>query len=154
MPSAVDMQGSAYNYTQFQHYFNCAQQIEQQIVNITGRQVFWFLLCDAKAMRRWAKDTFGNKVVSAEDIVVEHVDLGAKHGNTGLIAAAGEMWINSLADYHIISRPSTFGRVGAMLSASWDNICVLEPYDTATKSCSLDAYTPFNQVVEQFIGVK
>jgi hypothetical protein len=40
----------------------------------------------------------------------------------GTVPAAGEMLSFSLADYHIITRSSGFGRVGAWLSGRWGNL--------------------------------
>lgn len=56
------IQGTPFVHMLFQHFFKCAQRLEDQIVQKTGRQVFWLLLSDAKAIRHSAKAQYGNKV--------------------------------------------------------------------------------------------
>ncbi len=75
----------------------------------------------ALQVRRSALASFGSKLVTSTDVVVEHIQDDARHGDLGLMVAAGEAWIFGLANVHIMSAESSFAKLGAMVSCNWDS---------------------------------
>jgi hypothetical protein len=78
-------------------------------------------------VRRSAKAKYGDRVLTSLDTVVEHILLDSRHHDLGLMSAAGEAWLFSLADAHVISEQSSFGKMGALLSAHWDSESLVLP---------------------------
>jgi hypothetical protein len=72
-------------------------------------------------VRRSAKAKYGQQLLTSLDTVVEHILLDSQHKDLGLMSAVGEAWLFSLADAHIISKTSSFGKLGALLAAQWDS---------------------------------
>jgi hypothetical protein len=70
----------------------------------------------------------GPKLVTFADATVDHILVPRSTSNTQSILAhaAGEAWLFSLADFHIISFESAFGRMGAMLASNWESIVQLD----------------------------
>lgn len=102
------------NYSGHLHsevFYDCAQQLSAQAP--AGKKVYWLLISDSKMLRHDAQRRYPDIVISA-DIVIDHVQDHAEHGQLGMHAAAGEAWLFSLADAHIISTWSYYGRIGAL----------------------------------------
>ena len=86
------------------------------------QQVVWFLVSDSRRVRREAVETYGDKVLTKlDDIELQHIgDAGGYQADQkGFMAAAGEMWLFSLCDYHVISR----------------YVCILCSLDVASGTC-------------------
>jgi hypothetical protein len=86
-------------------------------------------------------------------IVVEHIQDKPLHKDVGLMAAAGEMWLFSLADMHIITKGSSYGRVGAMLAASWQNVFSMDSPALWFRACTLADAEPFSTVTTDWTGI-
>jgi hypothetical protein len=82
---------------------------------------------------------FGPKLVTFADATVDHILVPRSTSDTQRILAhaAGEAWLFSLADFHIISHDSAFGRMGAMIACSWDNIVQLDNWELTEKHHNL-----------------
>lgn len=59
-----------------------------------------------------------------------------------MLAAAGEMYLYSLADYHIISSRSGYGHVGAMWSRRWHQQFSVEKARNMHRKCGIHNYEP------------
>ncbi|WIA14636.1 hypothetical protein OEZ85_003141 [Tetradesmus obliquus] len=116
-------------------YFECASALEEAFA-AQGQPVIWYIISDSGTFRRAAKDLYGDKVLTDDELQLMHV---ACHLNddpslckdsklqAAVQHAVGEMLTFSLTDYHIITQSSGFGRVGAWLSGRWGNIFELAP---------------------------
>jgi hypothetical protein len=69
------------------------------------------------------------------------------------MAAAGELWLFSLADLHVISKGSSYGRVGAMLAASWQNVFSLDSPAMWFRSCQLGDADSLASVTQDWTGI-
>jgi hypothetical protein len=81
----------------------------------------------------------GPKLVTFADATVDHILVPRSTSDTQSILshAAGEAWLFSLADFHIVSHESGFGRMGAMIACNWDNIVQLDNWELDTKRHNL-----------------
>ncbi|WIA34815.1 hypothetical protein OEZ86_013113 [Tetradesmus obliquus] len=116
-------------------YFECAAALEAEYAR-AGQQSIWFVISDSGAFRRAARQKYGDKVLTDDELQLMHV---ACHLNddpslcqqsnleSAVQHSVGEMLSFSLTDYHIITQNSGFGRVGAWLSGRWGNIYELAP---------------------------
>jgi hypothetical protein len=103
--------------------------------------------------------SFRSKLVTSMDVVVEHIQDDAQHGDLGLMVAAGEAWIFGLANVHIMSWDSTFGKLGAMVSCSWDSTYLVPSYlqvedsaDKVEKWC--DKPATVMQLADSWVGLR
>ncbi|WIA20350.1 hypothetical protein OEZ85_006181 [Tetradesmus obliquus] len=125
-------------------YFACAQGLEEAYA-APGQRVVWFVISDSGAFRKAAVKRYGDKVLTDDQLQLVHVachlndDPSLCKDSTLQLAvqhSVGEMLSFSLADYHIITRSSGFGRVGAWLSGRWGNLYELSPgADDAGEVC-------------------
>ena len=86
--------------------------------------------------------------------MVEHVQDNPAHKDLGLQSAAAEAWLFSLADAHVISQDSSFGRLGALLSGQWGGVYELYPLDSDLgydKSCKPRELL---QLADTWVGVR
>jgi hypothetical protein len=94
----------------FMAYFACAARIEQSYLR-PGQPAVWLLLADLAPLRGEAKALFGTKLVSklGDDATIGHIVNAPPEEKYGaFIAAAGEIWLFSFADFHVISRCVTW----------------------------------------------
>jgi hypothetical protein len=104
-------------------YFKCAQEIEDYY-RLPGQRVAWLLVSDSVHIRQLAREKFGDKLVTnVGKAKVQHIGVNRNAEEKEeaskrpiFVAAAGEIWLFSLADFHVISRFSGYGRVGAFWS--------------------------------------
>lgn len=111
-------------------YFECATRIEQAFA-APGQKVIWYLLSDAAALRRAAKDKFGDKLLTDTGLEILHTDC-KRNSNTSACSTSvmddalrhsvGSILSFSLCDFHVITSVSGFGRTGAWLSGKWSNL--------------------------------
>ena len=91
------------------NFFECASDIESVRAR-PGQRVVWYLVSDSMAVRRQAKERYGDKVMTRLDgLTLKHVgDKGGFEDETerraAFLSAAGEMWLLSLCDFYVISR--------------------------------------------------
>lgn len=117
-------------------------------------QVIWYLVSDALPIRRAAKERYGEKVLTrtgdedGEQLTLGHTTWGGADGKQDVfVSAAGENWLFGMADYHIISQLSGFGRTGAVRSMRWKNIWTMDDKQLEVPhSCANDAYTTLQQI--------
>ncbi|KAF6253794.1 hypothetical protein COO60DRAFT_389571 [Scenedesmus sp. NREL 46B-D3] len=125
-------------------YFQCARALEDAYA-APGQRVVWFIISDSGAFRKAAVKRYGDKVLTDDQLQLVHVachlndDPSLCKDSTLQLAvqhSVGEMLSFSLTDYHIITRSSGFGRVGAWLSGRWGNLYELTPgADDAAEVC-------------------
>eukprot|EP00798_Chlamydomonas_sp_ICE-L_P020594 gene20594-27392_t len=103
----------------FRHYFECAKQIEDELA-FPGQKVVWFTLTDMTELRPRLEAMYPSRVLVASDATIEHMVKSTEKSLMGFKYAVGELWAFSLTDYHVITRKSGFGKVGAMVRANGD----------------------------------
>jgi hypothetical protein len=111
-------------------FFQCAERIEAAHA-LPGQRVVWYLMSDSAVLRRAAPSIFGAKLLTDADFSGVHTDC-KRNANTSactatamgdaLRHAVGSMLTFSLADYHVITARSGFGRAAAWLSGRRNNI--------------------------------
>jgi hypothetical protein len=111
-------------------HFSCALELEHSIrQNLNNDQrrtvkISWLLLADSFSVRLAAKHRYGNKLivdVSRRNLhPLRYVELLHLQNQSDLVesqvSAAGDILSFSLADYHVVTKESGFGRIGAWLS--------------------------------------
>jgi hypothetical protein len=129
-------------------WFECARRLEKAYA-APGQKVLWYLNSDSQQLRKAAKAVYGDKLVTDDDLKMTHPDChqgsssssssssnGTAGGGSSSSSAAceqaameealqhslGAMLTFSMADYHVISKASGFGRLGAWMSGRWGNI--------------------------------
>ena len=156
------------------NFFECASDIESVRAR-PGQRVVWYLVSDSMAVRRRAKERYGDKVVTRLDgLTLKHV--GDKGGGglrdeaerrAAFLSSAGEMWLLSLCDFHVISRSvfllrhGVMGFVNCMCSFDADEryICIIINSGTAAMGalalcgrCAGTASTPLTTMKTQSAG--
>jgi hypothetical protein len=118
-------------------WFECAQLVEKHYA-APGQKVLWYLNSDSQQLRKAAKTVYGDKLITDDELKMTHPDChqdkpkGANSSSTtdceqaamdeALQHSLGAMLTFSMTDYHVITKGSGFGRLGAWLSGRWGNI--------------------------------
>jgi hypothetical protein len=110
-------------------YFKCAETIEQAFA-APGQKVLWFLMSDALPLRAAAKQRYGAKLLTDTSTVTQHADCKSFNPgacskdamDTAIQHSIGQLLTFSLADFHIMSKESGFGRMGAWMAGRYDNL--------------------------------
>ena len=140
-------------------YFRCAEQIEEWAFRASSyRRVVWYVTSESLALRRWAKATYGRKVLTNDYARYGHGDcfherngecLSDDARNASIVAAAGQLYALSMCHYHIHLRDSGFGRFAAWVSGQWRN-----SYAIPRKSaCGQDNYDRFSESAGEWSGI-
>ncbi|MEW5300215.1 MAG: hypothetical protein WDW36_003161 [Sanguina aurantia] len=99
----------------FEMYFECAMQLEQQYYARGAKKVVWYLVSDSVDIRRLAVEQYGaDRVLTNLGHALDHTLLPYStapatkaHFQKTAAIAAGEMWLFSLADAHIVTEKSS-----------------------------------------------
>lgn len=145
---------------QYQAFFKCAADVEKQMRR-PGQKVVWFVVSSSVALRQYVYKQYGAKVVTSLEAEVKHISMDTSSSDHALMQAAGEMWLFSLADVHVISQASCFGRVGAVLSEHWRtfSIEIAKPskwFDIRmpkSRRCDVSNPDHVDKIALDFIGV-
>jgi hypothetical protein len=116
----------------FEPYFFCASAIES-FARLPNQRVIWYVTSDSLRLRQLAKQKYGEKVLTEENLRYVHGDCGHTHakryGNCtkqsqdfSIQMSAGQLYAMSMCDYHVVSLMSGFGRFGTILSHVWHNV--------------------------------
>lgn len=85
----------------------------------------YYLISDSLHLRREAAEALGGKLLTSLEVPMQHSRWRgvSKDKVVGAFrTAAAEMWLFALADYHIMSRRSGFGRIGSYMSGRWHQL--------------------------------
>eukprot|EP01036_Dinobryon_divergens_P032402 gene32402-41978_t len=158
-------------------YFKCARQIEKFALH--GRDSnwtssLWYILTESVSLRRAIKRSFQRpqrRIVAAteEGLVVEHSskEIGVcrptcAHSSTvserGFQTAAAEWWLMGLADYHVITEASGYGRTASMRAMKPKSIYTVPPYDPQQAkrmrvNCWRNDFTPLWKLSSDWSGI-
>ena len=135
-------------------FFACAYEIEKTRI-VPGQAVLYYLTSDSLAVRRLAKDRLGDKLLTEVDTLSNHI--ACEVGNcdpdqqaSALRRAVGDLLSFSMADYHVYSMNSGFGRLGAWLSFSWHHHYTIKD---GTRRCGVDDYDDLRGVARNGAGI-
>eukprot|EP00878_Enallax_costatus_P034099 GHUV01037724.1.p1 GENE.GHUV01037724.1~~GHUV01037724.1.p1 ORF type:complete len:222 (-),score=30.36 GHUV01037724.1:334-999(-) len=113
------------------NHLDCAQKIEK-VYALPGQRVIWYFMSDSLDLSKAVQQKYGSKVLTETKFRPGHVDCRLSKNNPhacdtsevnlALQHALGQIMTFSKADYHVYSRHSGFGRVGAWLSGKHDNL--------------------------------
>lgn len=151
-----DMPGPALLHQKL-HMFACAQEIENDR-RTPGQKVIWYLISDSVALRRAAREKYGDKVLTDDRMRPAHLDCeingqkcDAESVKYVLRSAVAEMLLFSLTDYQVITFGSGFGRAGAFLSPHWRRIYTVEH---APRTCGRFEYDSLETVATDYAGIR
>jgi len=120
------------NLTDFDSFFQCAQEVEDTRAMAYPGGVLWYLVTDSLSLRHQAEQVYGDKLlVPRAGVVVGHVAKGS-HAVKGvdekaiLQSAALENWLLGMVDVHIITSASGFGRTAAFRSLNWGSLYTID----------------------------
>jgi hypothetical protein len=128
----------------FKMFFECARRVEQIAVrdHPPGTQATWFLFSDSASIRAQASALYGEKVVTALNVTIEHsakekVCRGERCvSDVGFSTAVAEWWLLGEMDYMVASANSGFGKTAAMRGFLRDRLYFTFRRDMAT-DCTL-----------------
>ena len=146
-------------------YFVCAQLIQASLPQVLWRhRVIWSLITDSARLREAAVLQFGDKLLTMLDIELGHSFIqssepkqpGQAFSGRDMEAfrtAAAENYLLGMADAHVISRESSFGRTAAfraMHGEGW----IFELYQPPA-SCRLGIdHTPLEVTSRHYAGIR
>jgi hypothetical protein len=101
-------------------FFTCADHLERT-ANDLHRKRLWLLVSDSKDLRAAADKMFASAMVPRKYAIVPRhtardASLSLKVRRRAFEDAATEMWLFSLAIYHVVTANSSFGEVAAAWS--------------------------------------
>lgn len=110
-------------------YFQCADTLEKAFAT-PGQKVLWYLISDALPLRVAAKKKYGDKLLTDTATATQHVDCRTFNPEAcskdamdlSIQHSIGQLLTFSMADFHITSKESGFGRMGAWMSGKYGNM--------------------------------
>uniref|UniRef100_A0A383WNK2 Uncharacterized protein n=1 Tax=Tetradesmus obliquus TaxID=3088 RepID=A0A383WNK2_TETOB len=130
-------------------YFRCAAALEKAY-RVPGQEVVWYLMSDSLGFRQAAKNKFGAKVMTDLSTKIVHPDCKTHNPRAcqsnamgrSMQDSIGQLFTYSLADYHIHTSLSGFGRLGAWASGKYNNLFEIE---NDKQECDPRKPTPHHQ---------
>jgi len=128
--------------------FKCADYLSDSI-NVPTK---FLLITDCVDIRWAAKEYYGDRLITylSGDTEVGHVE--RTRSLETLRLATSELWLFSMTDYQIITRDSSFGRVGAFLSLGWHQIHTMYPGKNYTE-CDIFNFSQWQELRSDFTKI-
>ncbi len=152
----------------FDHYFECAREIEEELA-APGQRVVYYTLSDIPQLRQGLAERWASRILVNTRVSVEHIVKSRNSSQQGFFQAAGELWAFSLTTAHVITRKSGFGKVPAMVNANGTQHIFTVDYPMKfgwfgldnrknigwirRLRCSAKHATPLSQVCTDFTGI-
>jgi hypothetical protein len=164
----------SFGVSDFLPFFSCAQQVETALLQtqrLTGLHksrfphTQWLLLSDSIALRENAQERFSEKMVErTKGVTVRHsrtstlaTPFAANVSCLSFLDAAMEHWLFGLADAHVVSQWSGFGRTGALVHLRGDArvkpMFQLSASKPVPADCALVAASPIDEITGHPPGV-
>ena len=115
-------------------YFDCASQIESTRAQ-AGQRVLIYLISESRKLRQLAKKRLGEKILTDVSTRYDHPDdvhnrnitvsgpaSKKKALDRAMQHAVGQVLAFSMADFHVFTSQSGFGRLGAWLNFGWHHL--------------------------------
>ena len=140
-------------------YFACAFEIEKTRA-LPGQRVIYYMMSDSLALRRLAKARLGDKLLTDVETNTAHVACNQgtcvpEQQGLALRYAIGDLITFSMADFHVYSKKSGFGRIGAWMSLNWHHhyaIDVSNP-QKGHRNCGIDSYDALKVDARTWSGI-
>ena len=138
-------------------HFACAAEIEKTRAS-PGQRVIYFLMSDSITVRQAAKVRLGEKLFT--DTQMPSLHIGCVDGGScqaerqikALRLAVGDMLSFSMADYHVYSDNSGFGRMAAWRSHTWHHQYAIK--GGTSRSCGINDYDDLRRDARAWSGVR
>eukprot|EP01038_Epipyxis_sp_PR26KG_P012227 gene12227-16377_t len=111
--------------SQYSSYFKCAIEIEKEY-QLTYQKVVWYVISESKILKSAISNYYGDKVITDKTTLLKHIhcetnsllkqDCDSNSMDPSMQIAFGELFTFSLMNFHVITRDSGFGRLGAWAS--------------------------------------
>lgn len=151
---------TAPNWDNVAPYFACAQEIERTRA-LPGQRVVYFMMSDSLALRRLAKSRLGEKLLTDVDTSTAHVacnsgNCAPERQGLALRYAVGDLITFSMANFHVYTRESGFGRIGAWISLHWHNHYGIDVKNSLNgyRNCGIDSYDALKEDARAWSGVR
>ena len=137
-------------------FFKCADEIAKTRAR-PGQPVLYYLISDSIGLRRLAKTKLGDKLLTDVDTPSEHVAcIGGGSCDTGeqvsaLRRAVGDLISFSMANYHVYTKSSGFGRLGSWMSFAWHHQYAI---DGSARDCGMEMYDDLRHDARTWSGVR
>jgi len=128
--------------------FKCADYLSNS-VNASTKFV---LISDCVGIRWAAKEYYGDRLITYLSDLTEVSHVEQNRSLETLRLAASELWLFSMTDYQIITRDSSFGRVGAFLSLGWHQIHTMYPGRSYTE-CDLLKFSQWQELRSEWTKI-
>lgn len=127
-------------------FFDCAGNILKEL----NREARFILLSDCQPLRQAAAAHFGSSVITEIDKPITHL-LNQKGDILQFRKSISELYLFSIADVHIVTKMSSFGKVGAFISLKKNTIYSI---DSITPSwCSKKTFDSWQQYSRVWVRV-
>jgi hypothetical protein len=146
----------------YEPYFICASNIES-FARLPNQRVIWYLTSDSLRLRQLAKQKYGEKILTEENLRYVHGDCGdsnfkgKRYGNCtkasqdfSIRMSAGQIYAMSMCDYHVVSLMSGFGRFAASISNVWHNAYQVH---TKNRPCTQSDYDSLEILTNAGAGI-
>jgi hypothetical protein len=144
----------------YEHYFSCASKIES-FARLPNQRVIWYVTSDSLRLRQLAKQKYGEKILTEENLRYVHGDCGhskaKRYGNCtkasqdySIRLSAGQIYAMSMCDYHVVTFVSGFGRFAAFLSNNYHNTYQIL---NGNRSCTQFDYDSLETLAKTGAGV-
>ena len=152
---------------QVAQYFSCAQQIQDTLPRALQRhRVQWLLVTDSASLREAAVEMFGQKLLTKLDVSLGHSFIQSKHEKApgqsfldvdeeAFQTAAAEQFLLGMADAHVISWDSSFGRTAAFRAMNPEGWLFDLSLKNPFTSCKLGIdHTRFEVTSRHYAGIR
>ena len=130
-------------------FFSCAQQIEDSLPQaLWHHRVLWLLVSDSASLREAAVLEYGHKLITKLDVRLGHSfiqsadekepgQVFSKRDKKAFRLAAAEQYLLGMADAHIISWDSSYGRIAAFMAMNAEGWLFELSFKHPQSSCRL-----------------
>jgi len=142
-------------------YFDCASQIESTRAQ-AGQRVLIYFISESLKLRQLAKKRFGEKILTDTSTTYDHpadrtLLCDDKHEKCAtdklgraMQHAVGQVLAFSMADFHVYTSASGFGRLGAWLNFGWHHLYAIEK---GRRKCGLADYDLLREDSAKWAGM-
>ena len=146
-------------------YIDCASQIEATRAQ-PGQRVLIYFISESLKWRQLAKEKLGDKILTDVSTRYDHPDdvhnrnitvsgpaSKKKALDRAMQHAVGQVLAFSMADFHVFTSQSGFGRLGAWLNFGWHHLYAIGGNGERRK-CGLDDYDLLRDDSVKWAGMK
>ena len=158
----------AYLWSIAEPYFDCASQIEATRAQ-PGQRVLIYLISESLNLRQLAKERLGDKILTDSSTRYDHPDdvhnnkndkyndrkggpSASEELDRAMQHAVGQVLAFSMADFHVFTSQSGFGRLGAWLNFGWHHQYAID--NGVRRKCGLDDHDLLRDDSVKWAGMK